>query len=462
MNLVARVPPILLSLCIASPLIGNILSLAHTCLYTIDFSIYQQAIYDSFATKEANPFLTIRNIHILQDHFDPIFLLAGPWAALFNYSPYSLLVFEWLFLLSTLGVLIRYSQNAGVALLWSFLLLFNRGILGAMAYPIHPTTWAMLPMTLSIIALKEKREGLFWASTLSLFLFKEIFPLATLGLSFALMLKKDSKGLPLLLISLFCVLFNFQWRPFMLEGQSWDYSHSIMAPWRDNALARWALFPLKDTLKQLLPGIFAITWITAKKSWTKEDFFVISLWVPLFLIHAMALKSGHHYGVLISWPPVLLLRNKDFLFKDKRVLAGLVTVCLYVGFGTHKRNYQTLFRDSIHQCAMSPTKRASLKKVRAMVETLPVDKTLLATLGTIPIILRPNAHVYVIDGFSKKLSQYDFLLIGRDSRPLDKERVDQLWEECLGQNPSRILFRDDYHLLVQGPLSPRCRPVNSY
>ena len=453
---------IFLFLSLFSPLIYNIISLANTCIYAIDFPIYQQAIYDSYTLKNPNPFLTIRNIHILQDHFDPVFLLAGPWAALFNHSPHSLLVFEWGFIIATLGALIYFSPKVSIGLLWSFLLLWNRGILHALGYPIHPTTWSILPITLMLIGIKEKRICLFWGSTLSLLFFKEVFPLATLGLSLALILKKDyHKGIPLLLISLIFSLFNFQWRYHLLEGQNLNYTALAITPWIDNFPSQLSLLPLTEIFKQILPGIVALILTTSKKTWVKEDLFIIAFWLPLFLIHFIALKFGYHYGILTSWPLVLLLWNKDCLL-DKRAIIALVIACFYTGFGTHKRNYQVLLKDTIHQsCQITPSKRKSLKKIQTLTAQIPLNKTLLTTVGTAPLIMRPNAKIYIINGFSEILKQYDFLLIGRNSRPLNKEIIKKLWTNCLKQNSDNILFKDDYHLLVEGSLDYNCLPLNA-
>ena len=451
---------VLLFLSLVSPLINNIISLANTCIHAIDFPIYQQAIYDSFASKNPNPFLTVRNIHILQDHFDPIYLLAGPWAALFNNSPHSLLFFEWLFVLATVGFLIRFSQNTSTALFWSFLLLWNRGVLHALGYPIHPTTWSLLPLTLTLIALKEKRLWLFWSSILSLLFFKEVFPLATLGLSLAFIAKKDfRKGMPLLSISILFCLFNFQWRHHLLAGTSLNYAAPFLSPWIENFSSRLTMLPFKEFFKHLLPGIIVLIWMTARKAWVKEDFFLIALWLPLFLTHTIAIKFGYHYGVLISWPLILLLWNKDFLFKDKWALIALTMACIYTSFGTHKRNHLTLFKDTIHQnCQISSEKRDSIKTVQSLIARISLNKTLLTNVGMAPLVLRPNAKIYIIEGFSKKLDQYDLLLLGRNSRPLNRKKMEQTWNNCLQQNSGNILFQDKYHLLIQGPVSYDCMP----
>ena len=444
-----------------SPLIYNIVSLANNCENVADFSIYQQAIYDSFALANPNPFLTIRNVHILQDHFDPVFLLAGPWAALFNYSPYSLLVFEWLFLAATLGVLIYYSQDIKTVLLWSFLLLWNRGIIHAVGYPIHPTTWSMLPITLMIIAIKEKRERLFWISSLSLLFFKEVFPIAILGLSGGFFLTRHyKKGSILLAVSLLFCLFNFYGRTHLLEGESLNYAASIWKPWRDNFWEQFSRFPIKSLLmKDLVTGALAFCLIVAKKSFKQEEFLLLAFWLPLFLIHTIAIKFGHQYGVLIYWPLMLLLWKKNFLFKDKWVVLSLIIACIHTAFGTHTKNYFYIFKQKIrNHCEISQTKRKSIKKVQSLVFQIPISNTLLSTGGNIPVMLRPGTKIYHLKGASPPLKQYDYLLLGRkeDFYPLNKKELEQIWNNCLKRPPSDILFVDDYHLLAKGPVSSEC------
>ena len=510
---------ILLLLSLFSPLIYNIVSLANNCENVADFSIYQQAIYDSFALKNPNPFLTIRNVHILQDHFDPVFLLAGPWAALFNYSPYSLLVFEWLFLVATLGVLIYFSKDTRSILLWSFLLLWNRGIIHAIGYPLHPTTWSMLPITLMLIAIKEKRERLFWISCLSLFFFKEIFPIATLGLSLGFISTKHyKKGSMLLAISLLFCLFNFYGRTHLLAGESLNYAANFWQPWLNNFWGHLSNFPLEAAFKYLLPATIPLYLIVNKKYFKREDFLLLSFWIPLFLIQLIALRFDYHNSSMLSWPLILLLWKREYLLHKnchllpfselhnarvtatnwgemcvqqrrtteaytnvrrreregswsrrlpqgvavtlhKKMLTLLIVIYAYTGFTAHKKNYFHLFNEKIGEhCEISPNKRESIKKIRSLVFQTPIDSTLLGTGGNIPLILRPNAKVYHIRGYSPLLKQYDYILLGRKENfyPINKNDLERIWNNCLKRPPSDIIFKDDYHLMVKGPVSAEC------
>ena len=454
---------LLILLSLFSPLTGNILYMANNCENVIDFTIYQQAIYDSFASKNPNPFISIRNIYILQDHFDPVFLLAGPWAALFSYSPYSLLVFEWLFLLATLGALFYYSRDTKTALLWSFLLLWNRGILHALNYPIHPTTWSMLPLTLMFIAIKEKRERLFWISCLSLFFFKEVFPIATLGLSLGFISTKHyKKGCMLLTISLLFCLFNFYGRPVLMEGERFNYSARFVTPWLDNFWSQLYHLPWGPLFKQTLPGALAFCWVVAKKSFKQEDFFLIMFWLPILLLQTIVSIFGYHYGTLISWIPVLILWNKDFLWKNKWIASTLVIACVYTGLGTHKRNYLPLFQSKIAPyCENSSQKRDSIKKIQSLIKKIPPNNTLLSTGGIIPHILKPDTKIYYMGSeFTPKFNEYDFVLMGKNenSYPLNAKKREKFWKCLFKKNSDSIVFNDDYHLLVKKPIAKQCIP----
>ena len=50
----------------------NIKGILLNCFHATDFGIYQQAIYDIAYNLDPNPFVSVRNIKIFNDHFDPI------------------------------------------------------------------------------------------------------------------------------------------------------------------------------------------------------------------------------------------------------------------------------------------------------------------------------------------------------------------------------------------------------
>ena len=141
------------------------------------------------------------------------------------------------------------------------------------------------------------------------------------------------------------------------------------------------------------------------------------------------------------------------------MLTALVVICIYTSFGTHKRNYLTIFQDHIKQnCEISLSKRNSIKKIQSLISQIPSSKTLLSTGGIIPHVLRPGIKIYYKGGFSKKLEEYDFVLIGRkeNSHPLDINDIEKSWKCFIEKAPYSIIFKDDFHLLLQSPFPKQC------
>src|SRR3989338_8693132 len=93
------------------PLFFNIQSILHNCIHAIDFSIYQQAIYDISSNLKLNPFNTVRGTFIFLDHFDPILLLAALFIWFFGANPINLLIFEFLWYMGIVIFLIYIFRN---------------------------------------------------------------------------------------------------------------------------------------------------------------------------------------------------------------------------------------------------------------------------------------------------------------------------------------------------------------
>ena len=452
-----------------SPLIHNLTALSNNCLTNYDFGIYQQAIYDSFSYFNPNPFLSVRNVYALQDHFDPIFLLAGPWSALFNNSPYSLLIFEWFFVFITLTVLIYFSSDQKSALFWCFMLLWNRGLIAALISPIHPTTWAILPLTLLCIALKEEREKLFWVSFTSLLFFKEIFCLATLVLGITLLVKNNlRKGLIVCTISSLMILFNFKWRSILLSGETVHHGQALLLPfWEDFPKALMVFFERLEMgmyIKTLTVSFIPIVFLMIRKggllqkSFNRSDLFILSLWIPLLFIHTLFGRVGHQYGAILSFPPLLILWKNQVLLSSKGFKKILIVATLLTGLSPHIKTFTLLFNLRSY-CEISAEKRAALRSIRQIIFNRPTKHTILSTEGSIPSILRPRAKIFhARSQHTQILPNYDLLLIGKKDNlvPFLKKEIPKIVEICRKSNKSRIIFDNDYFLLIDGPISLDC------
>ncbi len=134
---------IICSICIITasllPLLFNIKSMTYNCSHALDFPIYQQGIYDILTLKEWNPYMTIRNLNLFNDHFNPILYLAVLFTAVFGQGFQQLLIFEWLFLLGLIiSICYIYRSNISKSIPYIFCTLTTALLLVPLRYPIHP------------------------------------------------------------------------------------------------------------------------------------------------------------------------------------------------------------------------------------------------------------------------------------------------------------------------------------
>ena len=360
-------------------------------------------------------------------------------------------------------ILIYYSGDKKKAIFWGLMLLWNRGLLGALTYPIHPTTWAILPLTLLCISLKEKREKLFWISFISLLFFKEIFCLATLILGIAFLIKKVyRKGLIVLCISAFMILFNFKWRAILLDGEGFPHGPSLLTPFLENffeaSIELLKRFSFTDYIKTLGVSFISIIALMIKRPFERSDFFILSLWLPLLFMHTIYGTVGFQYGAILSFPPLLVLWKNTTLLTNKKFQISLIVLTLLTGSSIHTRTFRYLLKKRNH-CELSSEKQISIKKVRNIIFNRPIKEKILATGGSIPSILRPKAMISHIKApYTTKFSNYDLLLIGTKENywPLKKENIAHILDICQRNNTSQIIFSDKYHLLIEGPISEDC------
>ncbi len=156
--------------CLALLSLSLVQQLNSGCIHASDFAIYQQAIFDIASGLSFNPYLSIRDLHIFNDHFDPVLILASPFAWIFNYSPVGLLIFEMLWFCGLLSFAWIKSTHMRPSARLSLVLciLFAKGLLSGLTFPIHPSTWAMLPSFLVAYFLCVKNKKGLFLSALSL------------------------------------------------------------------------------------------------------------------------------------------------------------------------------------------------------------------------------------------------------------------------------------------------------
>ena len=149
-----------------------------------DLGIYSQALA-RLAIDPPNPWLSGRQIHVFNDHFDPILFLVTPFTRLFPAAQVGL-VMEGCCALLALGALAWLSWNGrlGLRALWLLggLMTFSPGVTQALGFPFHPTTWAMAPMAWVLAAALLERWRVMLVALIILLACKEEFPFVGLAL----------------------------------------------------------------------------------------------------------------------------------------------------------------------------------------------------------------------------------------------------------------------------------------
>lgn len=294
------------------PISANVV---HAQYPAYDLGLFSQTLL--LLQDEINPFNTVRGVHAFADHFDPVLFLVAPWVRFFD-PALSVTLIEALFVLGGVAVLwlhVRRGQLLpNMALTLGGLHLFSYATLDALHYPVHPTTWATLPVLVLGYALLNRQTWLVMAATVLLFACKEEFPFVGLLLGAWLWRSDRTHARLLLALSAAWLVVAFGIRSYVLDGNT--------VPHAENLLRRLWRSPW-----QMLTGRDAVT----KMAW------LFAPWLTLWLgcRSAAPHRSRAMRGVLVAMTPLLLIR----LFSAKwhvhyiAPVGALLTVATIWGLG---------------------------------------------------------------------------------------------------------------------------------
>ena len=408
------------------------------CYDAIDFSIYQQAIYDIWTLKDPNPFISIRNVKIFNDHFDPILYLAVAFTALFGQGFQQLLVFEWLFYVAILlSPIYLFRNNLQKALPYLICILATRVLLYPFLLPIHPTTWSALPFFWLVYFIINKKENALLFMVLFLCLFKESYAFALFPLGLFYLFKKEFRlSLGILFTTLGFINFELFFKEEFL-GPTVNYGSQIFEP----LMTKGPVLFLKDIaknfyappfVKMFYPFIFCFAFYAnslkkGKKYFPVQNFFAVSLFfTPLFLVQVWRNDIHLHYGAPFAGILLgLVVSLKIFHELPKKVLIFVVGLFVASSLGTYTKMFKVLFLNQsiYHQCSMNSDKIKQNLEVKKKMTSITKDKTILSTGGIIPFILLPEMNIHHYRGYSAKKNNYDYIILERDHSAQDIESV---------------------------------------
>lgn len=445
------------------PLLNNFKALDNQLIHAIDFSIYQEAIYKIAKTGSLNPYLNIRDVKIFNDHVDPIIILASVFVKIFGYTAKNLLLFEFLFYA---GIFIFFLKKSKLELKDKFIgclmILLTKGILSGLLFPIHPTTWAMLPCFILFFYVFEDDENLVLFTSLVLVLFRESFAFNIIMLSFYYLIRKNLKLFTgLLLISIGSLLFTYLGRSVFFEGERINYAGRLLGPFFKSPLTAFINLFLELDYKSYLKvlGPFIVSFIFLFKNYKLKEF---KLMAPLFFIapsigiFILNRSIGYQYGAHVCAPLLagILYYGKESIFNDKKALSIILVVFLATGMGRYTRMFKFLILDKSKSTEISYERRKSYQEKVKFLR----DKDEIVTNGMLaPGLVNGTSAVYEIGYFSPKRDKYNYALLLNpefgDSRPISNEYQNLLIEKC--SKTSRVLQKDKYFLLLTD-LSGEC------
>ena len=444
------------------PLLINIKAIYYNCYNAADFSIYQQAIYDIWTLKDPNPFISIRNVKIFNDHFDPVLYLAVAFTALFGQGFQQLLVFEWLFFLGLLAsIFFIFKRDLKVALPYLLCVLLTKLLLTSLLYPIHPTTWASLVLFwLTYFIVKNKKLSL--AITVPILcLFKESYAFALFPLGFYYAWKREFRlSLVIVFSTMTFITFELYFREKLL-GTIVNYGNWFFAP-----LVKAPVFFFKNMLvefhaasfiKMFYPFVICFALYCknlkgAHKSPLPLDrlFVVFLIFAPLLFLQIWHNKIDHHYGAQLGGILIGLLVSLKMLSGfSKKKLAIVIGIFYLSCMGTYTKMFQAFFLGKFggQKCSLTAGKIMQNRKVKNRLTVIPGNEEILSTGGIIPFMMLPGKSINHYKGYSARKKFYNYLILelnhSGDIYPASSKDVQGVLTRCRPLADEIIIENDE-------------------
>lgn len=455
--------------------IFNLTGYFYNCFPATDLAIHQEAIWKIASFDSFNPYLQIRGLKIFNDHFDPIIFLAVPFAWIFNYHLVGLLVFQmsWFvgaFILYYLDWKKQNKKEASLLILGFFFIILTRGVLGGLAFPLHPVTWSIFPLFLFVRFMRDENIKGIILSAFFLCFFKEIFPYGLLFLSFYyLWRKKYTLFYSLFLISLAFLGFIYFGRPYFL-GETFPYSQRILGPLLENPPLFFINlikgFDYSAFIFLFMPFLLPIFLIVKNDILPIKDkwgHFLIPSFIfliPLIGIHGLSNAFLNWNGasfasvclavVLFSGVGRKILANKIYLF----LTLGLFVMSSYK---FHEKMIKLAIFHKSRTCEISKERKVELLLLREKMQSLPKKARVLVTTGLLPWATRKDRFYFTAREYTKRNGNFDYLILEKNNSgfltPFSVSDIDHFVQICPGVESiietKNITFR-------KGPFSENC------
>ncbi|OIQ18352.1 MAG: hypothetical protein BM556_08820 [Bacteriovorax sp. MedPE-SWde] len=438
----------------------------------VDYTIYQQAIYDLSLFETWNPFNTIRNVFIFNEHFDPVIFLAAPFVRLLSYTPSSLLIFEWLWYLA-FALFIFTKQRESIQkhpLFFVALILFSRSILGGLLYPAHPVTWAILPLAYLVYSLsKDSFKGVLIAC-ISLCFFKETFPFGIFGLSFAFLLRKQyQRFLILFVISTFFIIFELKLRAILI-GKTIGYGNQFLGNIISDPIIYGTKilkeFHYKDFFKVFFAYLIPVFLVARKEiknlTQLRHHYFtsVLCFLLPLIAIHIIINRYSYHHAskfgaVMIATVAFSNIKNH---LTNKKLKFLCILLLIIGGSSMYTKIFKNFVFNKITACSPSKEMRSTSQLVHNSISELPLNAKIYTTGGIGAKVLRPNMSLHH-HRWSPLEDFYDVIILETsgvsNTWPLDRTKILSIKNKCK-EFSDKIYINTEHIFMAKGKFPQSC------
>lgn len=453
-------------------LFSNIKGILYNCFHAYDFGIYQQGIFNIAAGESLNPYLTVRGFSTFNDHFMPVLFLALPFVWISNFHPVSLIVFEWSWFVLFLFLIFRDQRKEKYLLYSLALIIFSKGILTGLEFPIHPGTWSMPVWYLLILSIKknEEKKILFYAITLCMF--REAYPFGTLLLGlFYLYKKRFSLGFGLFGFSSLYLYFVLSLRSKLL-GPTADYGGKLLKRLLESPVEFianvFSNLELLVVFKLFLPCFVLLALVIYLEK--KKDFSwrlaALCLTLPIYGIHFLTNQYHFHYGPAFMAPLLsvaFLSPGFKILFEKKNLSYVVLGLFIATASGRYTKFFNNLIFSKNQKCTFGSEYKSDTKKMLEIFSKIDNEKVILASGGVVQRIMRPGIKVYPPHTMVAHPALFDVLLLLRngagDTYPWNSEQVEEAIVNC-APYAGEILLDTQFYYLALGQFPRSC--INVY
>ncbi|MGE3973981.1 MAG: hypothetical protein AB7F59_05590 [Bdellovibrionales bacterium] len=472
---------------------------SHFCQHTYDLGIFLEA-FKKLSFADWNPYISTRQITILQDHWEPILVLLSPLARFFSLPGFGFGVEIAFFILAGLSLYLsardQSSQKRDLAICLAILFLLHRETFEAVFYPIHPSTWAVFPLMLAGLFIPTlmpnqlgkhvslQKEPFYTqfvrllAIVILLNLFNEQYSLAALGLVLGAFLFLPRR-LPTLLVlpfSLAFVWWAFQGRS-SIVGQMFHHTDRLkLNPLLLLQSYNWDLPQFKTLLLFFLgfaPLIFFL--IKSIPHWNRNHLRHFGVWLglfsPLILGRLLSGSFGLHYNVILVVAAIVLF----FLLIDvkewpkKSIASWIFAFAILMSLGKWGKVYATVIQDKMPNCMRIDTSSGNhftnvsnrQKKLNHIYDLISLESgpTKVLALGNlVPTLLSiPHAEVFHLGAFQITNSEsFDWLVVERgvygNHNGVPPEKLEALIKNLKFRPELQIISDDATLFVVKGSL----------